>query len=280
MSWFREHTGTTLAIVSVVLSAAVGIVSNILVDSWGWALLTGLLVLVSCLAVVEVIRHRADRTAVSAGSATALVPDRSHPPGSIVVTGSSVRGNIAGGDINQTKIGTGGFAAVIVVAAALGGGATYLGRTEAAIPQRAQDTTAATPAASLPTSSGTQGTGAEASAAAAAYRSSKTVLTGTDLDPPASTGGTVDVSFNSKSGKGGLSLLNGTALAVIPGDGRPTEATCRSAGGYSDALVAMPIAPGLSRCLRTSDGRYGTLSITSAETSALGGFATISWTVW
>jgi hypothetical protein len=261
MRWFREHTGAALTIVSVALSTAVGIVSNILVDSWGWALLTALLVLVSCLALVEVIRHRA--TPPPPATAPAHAASGWPPPrGGIVVTGSSVRGNIAGGDIHQTKIGTGGLAAVVVAAAALGSGAIYLGRTDAAVPQRALDAAVADPAAG-------------------AYRESSLLLTATDVDPPGATGGTADISFSSKPGNaGGLALLNGAELAPIPNNGRPTAAVCRKAGGYTAALVRMPIEAGLSRCLRTSDGRYGTLSIASAETTALGGNAQVAWTVW
>lgn len=281
MAWSRTKVGVVLAIASVVLSAAVGIVSNILVESWGWALLTALLVLVSCLALVEVIRHRADRAAPATTPAQTPAHAR---PGSITITGSSVRGNVAGRDINQTKIGTGGLAAMALVAVTVGVGTTYLGRTDAAIPRRALDATATTPTAASPAGGVPAGnrhtSGKPTPIASAGYRSSTTVLTAVDLDPPASTSGTDDVSFNSKQGKGGLSMLNGAALAPIPGDGRPSESACRSAAGYSTALVPMPISPGLSRCLHTSDGRYGALSITSAETGPLGGLATISWTVW
>jgi hypothetical protein len=290
VGWFRAHTMAALAVVSVILSAAIGIVSNVLVDSWGWALLTALLVLVSGLAIVEFTRNRADRAAGTPPSAT---PESSstgdRPPGSITITGSKVSGLVAGRDVHQTRIGTGGFAAIAVAALLLGGGATYLGRTDAAIPKRAllEDSKPSTSPSARSESSpnaddgATRSSSPDVSNGTSSFRSSGSLSTnGKDLDPPAMSDGTADVSFESKRDQGGLSLLNGAALAPIPGDGRPTEAACRSADRYSTALVAMPISPGLSRCLRTSDERYGTLSVTSAESNALGGQASITWTVW
>jgi hypothetical protein len=103
---------------------------------------------------------------------------------------------------------------------------------------------------------------------------------GRDVDPRGTTRGLADVSFRSKNGGGGLSPLNGAALAVLADGAAPTADICRTATGCSSKIVAMPIDVATVRCLRTSDGRYGSLSVTQAETSALGGTASITWTVW
>jgi hypothetical protein len=291
----KSHGGLLvgLAVASVVLTAMVGVVSNVLVDSWGWALMTALLVLVSCLAIIEALRNRI-MTADAGhpeGAGSESSPPASAVPGGITISQSRIRGQVAGRDINQTKIGTGGFAAIAAAVVLLGGGATYLGRTDAAIPGHAvrnndEAIDPANPNPGQPDTSGTTepdtaepGGGTEPSPA---VRDSAFLITnGVDLDPKGSSQGIADVSFKSRDqDDGGLLLLGGAELAPIPGSGRPRLAVCRAADGYSTAIVAMPIPPGLSRCLRTSDGRYGTLSITSAQPSALNGNATISWTVW
>lgn len=279
MPWLRTHAVGTLTIASVIMSAAIGIVSNMLVGSWGWALLTALLVLVAALAIIEFVRHRIDRPT---RPPTSTAPQSDDAARGISITDSKISGVVAGRDVNQLRVGTGGLAVIAAAALLLGGGATYLGQTDAAIPdhartdQPAASTPPATSPSDTPPPTPTQEPGNPS------FQSSAVVTTnGKDLDPPDSSDGTADVSFNSRrSGEGGFALLNGAALAQIPGQGRPTATICEAADGYSSDLVAMPIAQGLSRCLRTSDGRYGTLSVTGTQSNALGGLANITWTVW
>lgn len=281
MGWVRAHFTVALTVVSVLLSAAVGLVSNVLVDSWGWALLTALLVLVTCLAIVEVNRHRA-----ALAAARSVADPKAGPPADpkadpeagrqeeragITITGSRVSGQIAGRDAYQVRIGTGGFVAIAMAAILLGGGATYLGRTDAAIPGRALESRAPQPTVS-------QQTAPRQSESARARRpfSRATGISvgGIDLDPTDASAGTADVAFD---GRRGLTLLNGAALAATSS---PTEDGCRTAEGYGSELVPMPIEPGTSWCLRTSDGRFGSFSVTAVQANAGAGVATIAWTVW
>src|SRR5438477_5030646 len=142
----------SIAIVtSVVLSALIGVVSNALVGSWGWALVTALLVLVSCMACVQLFLHRAagreqPTTSGESGKheSPAHVGRPADPrnPATMTFTSSTVRHSmIAGRDINQTKIGTGGILGIVGVALLLGVGTTALGRTPAAVPKRAVNQT-------------------------------------------------------------------------------------------------------------------------------------------
>jgi hypothetical protein len=290
MTWDRSTIGVVLAGVSVVLTVLTGVVVNLFTDIWGWALLSALLVLASCLAIVEVTRHRMDDQA--GRPAPAPVPEHPLPPGStsVTISATNFRGMAAGRDINKTtRIGTGGLAAIVVVAVLLAGGTTALGRTDAALPHGGRATARnedppATPdrspeptaAPSSPSEAGRPGGSPTPSSTVRAESFALTTI-GKDVDPRGRTRKVVDLSFDSDVG---LTPLNGTRLAPVPGNGRPTPEACRGAGGYSAATVKNPIPVGFSRCVETSDGNFGSVVVTRTRADVFGGQAFGSVTIW
>lgn len=255
MKWDRSTTGVALTFVSVMLTVVTGVVVNLFTDIWGWALLSALLVLASCLAIVEVTRHRMDNQARQ--PAPVPIPERSLSPGSTSVTiaATNFRGTAAGRDINKTtRIGTGGLVAIVAAAFLLMGGTSALGRTDAALPSgdraipRNNDSTA-TPIVSSERSTAPpvppESNEPSAAAPSSTARAESFVLStgGHDFDPRGRTQKVVDLAYDSDVG---LTPLNGTLLAPIPGAGRPTPEACRGAGGYSSTTVKSPIPAGFS----------------------------------
>ena len=272
MTWTRSATSVVLTVTSVVLTVLTGVVVNVFTDIWGWALLSALLVLATCTAIVKVVRRRMDALNLRPRPATTPAqepaPSRPGPPGStsMTISGSTISGMVAGRDINKsTRIGTGGLAAILTVALLVAGGTSALGRTDAALPKgdRAQAlrrpagpaaTTAGSPELGPTNPSPGTPTASTPAAEPSAFADIITVQAGTDLDPPKTTKKVVDISYDDEVG---LSLLNGTKVAPIPGSGRPSLEACGSASGYSGSVVPTPIPAGYSRCLQTSDGNYG-----------------------
>lgn len=98
---------------------------------------------------------------------------------------------------------------------------------------------------------------------------------GQDLDPPDDTLGLADVSYSPSSGA--LTFLNRAAAAPLPTEAGPIPDACRSATGWKSQIDA-DTELGSTSCLRTSDSRYGTISITDINPTR--GQAYIAWTVW
>jgi len=302
LHWFSKSRLDVATVASVLLSAAVGVTSNAYVGSWAWGLLVALVVLVTCLAAAEIIRTRAAARSGTAGlQGTGRHPPipppdaepRPSPTVEMTFSHSRVsRSVFAGRDAYQIKVGTGGvltFVGVVLIALLMGGGATLLGRSEAAVPRHARGGSVSagqggktptvppprptSPSAPTPASPRVTDSGSSVRA-----RSAVVFSAGKDLDSPGMTRGLADLSFHSEHG--GLSFLNGAVVAPLPSARPITEDVCRSAHGYDDAVIGLPIKAGTTLCLQTSDGRYGTLSITSTDSNALGGHAVISYTVW
>ena len=273
--------------VSVALTVLTGVVVNVFTDIWGWALLTALLVLASCLAVVEATRHRMDNQPQQ--SEPAPSPERPLPPGSTSVTISATgRSMAAGRDINKsTRIGTGGLAAIVALALLLAGGSTALGRTDAALPHGSRANTRGDDSQAIPTmipgpttSPSTPGRtsqpgGTTESTSTARAESFALTTSGKDFDPRGQ--GAADLAYDSDVG---LIPLNGTRLAPIPGNGRATPEACRAAGGYSTAVVKVPIPAGFARCIQTSDRNFGSVAVTRTRADVFGGQASGSATIW
>lgn len=258
MRWFSRSRLDVASVVSVVLSAAVGVVGNAYVGSWAWGLLVALVVLVICLATAEIIRTRAAArlNASSAPPADVHPPLRpsaepqSGPTTSMTISQSRVSNSVfAGRNAYQLKVGSGGifaFIGMLILALMLGGGATLLGRTDAAVPRHAKDDLppragggsrrTESPAPSTSQSFVIASPSATGSPSSPWTRSAGVTNGGRDLDPPGPTSGLADLSFDSR--EGGLSFLNGTVVAQLPAARPVTAELCRSAARYSRRRLA------------------------------------------
>lgn len=208
---------------------------------------------------------------------------------SVTVTGSSLNMNksvISGGNVDQsrrTSIGTGGLG-VLLLAVMLGGGAIGVGRVLEAMDQPASAPTTSVPSSVRPAPEESRPDGSATprpSASLSSYKSSSMVVGGGahDVDPRQVTNGLDDITFNQDVG---LSLLNNARIATIPAGQALSPEVCMNKVARSEVELIGPdeLKPGRTFCLRTSDGRTGTLSITRTSRDALGGFIFVSWTVW
>lgn len=141
----RARIAAVLTVTSVLLTVLTAVVVNVFTEIWGWALMSGLLILTTSLAIIEVVQHRLSATERDAatgdppGSGGEQPTSNLTPPGSptFTFTNSTAKGMFAGGNITQTRharVGWGGMAALVVAATALATGAVALGRSDAALP--------------------------------------------------------------------------------------------------------------------------------------------------
>jgi hypothetical protein len=76
--------------------------------------------------------------------------------------------------------------------------------------------------------------------------------------------------------------LNNARVAAAPGDTTISAEVCGGAvaRGAMETIALDELRPGRTFCLRTSDDHTGTVSITDVRKDALGGWVSISWTIW
>ncbi|GLX93738.1 hypothetical protein [Herbidospora sp. NBRC 101105] len=207
----------------------------------------------------------------------------------VTILGSTVTMNrsvIAGGDVDQSRrvtIGTGGLG-VLGLALLLGGGVigtgVVVGR-QSAVTQAA--TTAATPPATPPaqTSPGSPPPSPSPvpSPSRKPFTGSWLIKNGHDLDPRTESSGLDDLSF---TGDVGLTTLNNARLATAPTGIVLSPSACDEAidAAGLDRVPTGDLGNGDTYCLRTSDGRMGTVSVRDWRNDALGGWIRVSWTIW
>jgi uncharacterized iron-regulated membrane protein len=277
MRWLSANRLDLATAGSVVLSAVVGLVGNLVVGGWGWALVATFTVLVVCLAGLEVVRRRADRNAVA----------RSAPRPGTVISDHQVR--IVGRDMYDVHVGGAvfaGIAAVFAVALVLSGTLVTIARqrTTAASPPptTSPPPTAPPPTAPPATTSGAPATGPRPQPPAGQPYQQARAITAVpaDLDPPRVTRALPDVAYD--AGRDALLFVNGAAGAQVP-TGSLSEAGCRAATGYRDRIPQPPSRtvgdPSPPLCIRTSDGHFGTLRPLFVTVIG-GGTATIDYAVW
>jgi hypothetical protein len=262
MHWLSANRVDLATAVSVLLSAAVGIVGNAIVGTWAWALIATLVVLIVCLTGLEIVRRRAEQQPAAEAPPAPAGP---WPPPGINVSDNQIR--VAGGHIYDVHIGGGAFAGIIAVfalAVALSGTVVTIGRQQVVADKATTTPESPTVPPTVPRRTSQP------------YQHSRALdAVPADLDPPQSTRGQPDVAY--RGGQQALLFVNGAQGAVVP-TGSLSESGCRTATGWASTV---PLSPGASAplCLRTSDGHYGTINPLFVSL-ALGGIATISYAVW
>lgn len=132
----RRRSQLVAAVLSVVLSTAVGLVGNYLVNDWTWILAGAFATLVACLAAVAILiaRQQGDaNNSAKAASASPVTTERQHESGiSITVSNGSrlsmERMVLATGDVDQSvHIRPAGWSVVAIVGLIAGFGVALLG---------------------------------------------------------------------------------------------------------------------------------------------------------
>ena len=285
-SWFRRNRLDLATAASVTLSVVVGVAGNYLVDRWTWGLFAGLVALLVSLVGLELVRHRlsAATAARSTRSSDNHKPRHHRSPGGQSVAAETVYGPVTQVAGNQYNVG-GGLGSALVLAAALLAAAVILAAGRETVKTAGSSgTTAAGPTAAGPNTPPSSPSSIPATGSGTAPRPYRTsvfsVANSIDLDPPQQTAGLDDMSFNSK--QGGLRMLNNATTAVAPSGTAISAQTCSGipTSNFRTSMSINDLTANPTLCIHTSDGRWGSLAVTEASASAIGGLFQAGLTVW